>query len=42
MNRPLMVLIVAEQDDPQSVTDACIMKLINNVGLLNEAKSLHP
>jgi len=32
-----MVLIVAEQDDPHSVIDAHIMKLINNVGLLNEA-----
>ena len=40
-NRPLMVLIVAEQDDPHSVIDARIVKLINNVGLLNEAKSLH-
>ena len=36
-----MVLIMAEQDDLRSVIDAHIMKLINNVGLLNEAKSLH-
>jgi len=36
-----MVIIVAEQDDPYSVIDARIVKLINNVGLLNEAKSLH-
>ena len=32
---------LAEQDDPHSVIDARIVKLINNVGLLNEAKSLH-
>jgi len=36
-----MVLIVAERDDLHSVIDACTVKLINNVGLLNEAKSLH-
>lgn len=39
-NRPLMVLILAEQDDPQSIIDARIVNLINNIGLLNEAKSL--
>ena len=32
---------LAEQDDPHSVIDAHIVKLINNVGLLNEAKTLH-
>ena len=32
---------LAEQDDPHSVIDARIVKLINNVGLLNEAKTLH-
>ena len=32
---------LAEQDDPHSVIDARIVKLINIVGLLNEAKSLH-
>ena len=37
-----MVLIVAEHDDTHSVIDARIVMLINNVGLLNEAKSLHP
>ena len=35
-NRPLMMLI-----DLHSVIDAHTLKLINSVGLLNEAKSLH-
>jgi hypothetical protein len=43
INRPFMILIVAQQDsqDSQPVTDSPIAKLINNIGLLNEAKNLH-
>lgn len=40
-NRPLIVLIIAEQDDADSVIDSHILKLISNIGLLNEAKNLH-
>jgi len=37
----MMVVIVAEQYDLHSDIYAHIVKLINSVGLLNEAKSLH-
>lgn len=42
INRPFMALIVAQQDseEGQTVIDARIAKLINNIGLLNEAKNL--
>lgn len=42
-NRPFMILIVAQQDgqENQSAIDPRIAKLINNIGLLNEAKNLY-